>query len=112
MEWDIELLLSSRGVNNRSEGSQTKIKGVSSIKGASESELSFCYYEGDKGASLISKSNAGVILCKNSMEGVVHPKPGKQQLFFLDNPRLVFVQLMSEIYKKKKMLGISASCGI
>ncbi len=44
MEWDIELLLSSRGVNNRSGGSQTKIKGVSSIKGASESELSFCYY--------------------------------------------------------------------
>ena len=107
MEWDIELLLSSSGVNNRSEGLHRKVKGVSSIKEASENELSFCYYEEEKGASLISESNAGVILCKNSMEGVVHPKPGKQQLFFLDNPRLVFVQLMSEIYKKKKMVGIS-----
>jgi hypothetical protein len=73
---------------------------------ASENELSFCYYDGEKGASLISKSNAGVILCKKSMEGAVHPKPGKQQLFFLDNPRLVFVQLMIEICKKKKMVGV------
>ena len=107
MEWDIEQLLSGHGVNNRSEGPQRKIKGVSSIKGASDNELSFCYYEEEKGASLISESKAGVILCKNSMEGVVHPKPGKQQFFFLDNPRLVFVQLMIEIYKKKKMVGIS-----
>ena len=107
MEWDIELLLSMLGVNYRSEGAPRKIKGVSSIKDASENELSFCYYEGEKGVSLLSKSNAGVILCKNSMEGVVHPKPGEQQFVFVDNPRLVFVQVVKQIYEKKKMVGIS-----
>ncbi len=107
MEWDIGQLLSKYGVPNRSEGPQTKVTGVSSIDHASTNELTFCYHDGEKGASMISKSNAGVILCKNSMEGQVHPKPGKQKLFFLDNPRLIFVQLMSEIYRKKKMVGIS-----
>jgi UDP-3-O-[3-hydroxymyristoyl] glucosamine N-acyltransferase len=107
MEWDIESLLSSLGVSHRSEGPHRKITGVSSIREASENELSFCYYEGEKGRSLISNSIAGVILCKKNMEGAVHPKPGKQQLFFLDNPRLVLVQLMSMIYNKKKMVGIS-----
>lgn len=107
MEWDIEQLLSSRGVNNRSEGTKRKIKSVSSLGEASEDQLSFCYYDGELGASLISKSNAGVILCKKSMEGMVYTKPDKQQLFYLDNPRLVFVQLMTEIYKKKKLVGIS-----
>ncbi len=106
MEWDIEQLLSSRGVIYRSEGPKRKIKSVSSIEEASEDQLSFCYYEGEKGASLISKSNAGVILCKKSIEGKA-TLPGKPQLIYLDNPRLVFVQLMSEIHKKQKMVGIS-----
>ena len=107
MEWDIEELLSKEDVVNRSEGSRIKIKNVSSIKEATENDLSFCYYDGEKAASLISNSNAGVLLCKNSLEGVVHPKPGKQQFFFMDNPRLVFVRLMTQICMKKKMSGIS-----
>src|SRR5215469_5058202 len=106
MEWDIEQLLSSLGVNYRSEGPKRKINSVSSIEEASENQLSFCYYDGEKGGALISKSNAGVILCKKSIEGKTRPKPSNQ-LFYLDNPRLVFVQLMSEICKKKKMVGIS-----
>jgi UDP-3-O-[3-hydroxymyristoyl] glucosamine N-acyltransferase len=107
MEWDIESLLSVLGVDYRSEGARRKIKGVSSIKEASENELSFCYYDGEKGVSLLSKSNSGVILCKKSMEGVVHPKPGEQQFVFVDNPRLVFVQVVKQICEKKKVVGIS-----
>ena len=107
MEWEIESLLSDMGVDYRSEGTLKKIKGVSSIKEASENELSFCYYEGEKGASLLSMSNAGVILCKKSMEGVVHPKVGIQQFVFMDNPRLVFVEIAREIYEKKNVVGIS-----
>jgi UDP-3-O-[3-hydroxymyristoyl] glucosamine N-acyltransferase len=107
MEWDIEVLLSKEDVVSRSEGSKIKIKNVSSINEATENDLSFCYYDGEKAASLISKSNAGVILCKNSLEGVVHPKPGRQQFFFMENPRLVFVRLMIQICMKKKMSGIS-----
>lgn len=107
MEWDIEVLLSKEDVVSRSEGSKIKIKNVSSINDATENDLSFCYYDGEKAASLISKSNAGVILCKNSLEGAVHPKPGRQQFFFMENPRLVFVRLMTQICMKKKMSGIS-----
>lgn len=107
MEWDIEVLLSKEDIVSRSEGSKIKIKNVSSINEATENDLSFCYYDGEKAASLISKSNAGVILCKNSLEGIVHPKSGRQQFFFMDNPRLVFVRLMAQICMKKKMTGIS-----
>jgi UDP-3-O-[3-hydroxymyristoyl] glucosamine N-acyltransferase len=109
MEENIESLLSNRGINYRREGPERKkIKGVSSIKDAREDELSFCYHEGEKGVSLISKSNAGVILCKMSMEGLVHPKSGAQAFFFLDNPRLVFVQITNKLYNKKKtIVGIS-----
>ena len=107
MEWDIEQLLSKEDVVSRSEGSRIKIKNVSSINQATENDLSFCYYDGEKAASLISKSSAGVLLCKNTLEGVVHPKPGRQQFFFMDNPRLVFVRLMTQICMKKKLSGIS-----
>jgi UDP-3-O-[3-hydroxymyristoyl] glucosamine N-acyltransferase len=109
MEENIESLLSNMGINYRREGPERKkIKGVSSIKDAREDELSFCYHEGEKGVSLISKSNAGVILCKMSMEGLVHPKSGAQAFFFLDNPRLVFVQITNKLYNKKKtIVGIS-----
>jgi UDP-3-O-[3-hydroxymyristoyl] glucosamine N-acyltransferase LpxD len=110
MEENIESLLCNMGINYRLEGPERKkIKGVSSIKEALEDELSFCYYEGEKGVSFISKSNAGVIFCKKSMEGLVHPKSGKQAFFFLDNPRLVFVQITNKIYNKRKMVvGISS----
>jgi len=41
------------------------------------------------------------------MEGVVHPKPSEQQFVFVDNPRLVFVQVVKQIYEKKKVVVIS-----
>jgi UDP-3-O-[3-hydroxymyristoyl] glucosamine N-acyltransferase len=107
MEWEIESLLSALDVDYKSEGTLKKIKGVSSINEASEDELSFCYYEGEKGASLLSMSNAGVILCKKSMEGAVHPKVETQQFVFMDNPRLVFVEIARKIYEKKNVVGIS-----
>ena len=78
MGWNIESLLSELGVDYQKKGPPQRkiINGVSSIKEATEDELSFCYYEGEKGASLISQSKAGVILCKKTMEGLIQPKPG------------------------------------
>jgi UDP-3-O-[3-hydroxymyristoyl] glucosamine N-acyltransferase len=109
MGWNIESLLSDLGIEYQKKGPpQGKIiNGVSSIKEATEDQLSFCYYEGEKGASLISQSKAGVILCKKAMEGLTHPKPGAQ-LFYLDNPRLVFVEITKQIYYKKPKVGISS----
>ena len=115
--WDVASLLSSLGIPYVSVGSGNKVKGVSSLKEATDSDLSFCWYEGDKALSLISESKAGVILCKRSIEEAVRSnlaattnevqpndqkqEQRKQQLLFLDNPRLAFVQLMAQIIDKK-----------
>jgi UDP-3-O-[3-hydroxymyristoyl] glucosamine N-acyltransferase len=113
MGWNIESLLSDLGVEYQKNGpTQGKIiSGVASIKEATEDELSFCYHEGEKGASLISQSKAGVILCKKALEGLIQQKPGSQ-VFYLDNPRFIFVQIMKQIYNKKRNVGISSNAVI
>ncbi|HET7283429.1 MAG TPA: UDP-3-O-(3-hydroxymyristoyl)glucosamine N-acyltransferase [Nitrososphaeraceae archaeon] len=113
MGWNIESLLSDLRVEYHTNGpTQSKIiSGVASIKEATEDELSFCYHGGEKGSSLISQSKAGVILCKKALEGLIQQKPGSQ-IFYLDNPRFVFVQLMKQIYNKKRNVGISSNAVI
>ncbi|HEY6404741.1 MAG TPA: UDP-3-O-(3-hydroxymyristoyl)glucosamine N-acyltransferase [Nitrososphaeraceae archaeon] len=129
MTWDVESLLSSLGVQHSHVGLPTKVSGVASLKEATNSDLSFCWYEGGKALSLITGSNAGAILCKKSVEervlsnlaGSETPRAtvGEQekdttqkheirQLFFVDNPRLVFVQLMNKIIKKKATPTVSS----
>jgi hypothetical protein len=39
---------------------------------------------------------------KNTLEGMVHPIPDKRHFFFVDNPRHLFVKLMTEIYLSHK----------
>jgi UDP-3-O-[3-hydroxymyristoyl] glucosamine N-acyltransferase len=108
VKYNIEDLLSTMEVRYTSEGSSIKIDSAASITEASENQVSFCYYETEKAASLVSTSNAGVILCKKDLEGFVHPQPGKKQQFiFLDNPRLAFVHIANQICNKKTMVGIS-----
>src|SRR5689334_22957145 len=97
------------GIKYTSEGPTIMVNGAASITKASENELSFCYYERERAASIVSTSNAGVILCKKDMEGFVRPHPGKKQQFiFLDNPRLAFVHITNQIYNKKTMVGVSS----
>jgi UDP-3-O-[3-hydroxymyristoyl] glucosamine N-acyltransferase len=113
MGWNIESLLSELGVDYQKKGTPQKkeINNIASIKEAREDDLSFCYYEGEKGVSLISQSKAGIILCKKSMEGLIQPKPGAQ-LFYLDNPRLTFVQIMKQISAKPRKTGISSNAKV
>jgi UDP-3-O-[3-hydroxymyristoyl] glucosamine N-acyltransferase len=101
MEIDLESIFADLGVKYTSEGERRKIKSVCSIRDATENDLSFCWHEGEKGLSLISASNAGVILCKTGMEGHVTAKP-KTQYFFLDNPRFAFVHIANKIVGTKK----------
>lgn len=82
------------------------MQGAASIGDATESDLAFCWYAGEKGASYISKSKAGVILCKSEMQGAVHPH-GRQLLVFTENPRLTFVRVLNEMQGQNKMAGIS-----
>ena len=109
LEMDIKSILSGMNLNYKIEGNnESEIKGIASITNAKLDDLSFCSYEGDKAVDLISQSNAGVIFCKKSLEGLVHPRNGTQ-IIFLDNPRLVFVNFINKTFEKKKiMIGISS----
>ncbi|SMH71440.1 putative UDP-3-O-(3-hydroxymyristoyl) glucosamin N-acyltransferase [Candidatus Nitrosotalea okcheonensis] len=110
VEFDIKSILSSLNIFYEMEGDdERRIKNISSITSAKPDDLSFCSYEGSKAIDLISESKAGVILCKKSLCGLVHPRQGTQ-LIFLDKPRYVFVNLANKIFaKQKKMTGISPS---
>lgn len=99
MSIDIEHELNQLKYSFEIEGTKNvQVKKFSSITDARLTDISFCYYEGDKAIDYISRSNAGIILCKESMRGKVNPKKG-QQLYFLNNPRLAFVQLFHKYSK-------------
>jgi UDP-3-O-[3-hydroxymyristoyl] glucosamine N-acyltransferase len=96
MSIDIEKELNHLGYPFESEGiGNLQVTRFSSITDAEPADISFCYYDGDKAINYISKSNAGIILCKESLKGKIDPKNG-QKLYFLNNPRLAFVQLFNK----------------
>jgi UDP-3-O-[3-hydroxymyristoyl] glucosamine N-acyltransferase len=125
MDWDVKAMLLDLGIHHSAIGPRRMINGVSSIKEAGKNDLSFCWYEGERALSLITSSNAGAILCKRNTEEIVKSPPGnapsaktnnerkhnseEKQLFFVDNPRLVFVQLMNIIIKKDSKPTVSSS---
>src|SRR4051794_24874797 len=97
---DIKQELAQLGIDYTDEGKDILIKEFSSIKESTNKDATFCYYDGDKAIDHISKSNAGVILCKKDLVGKIHPKDG-QQFYFIDNPRLAFVLLLKNKTKKQ-----------
>lgn len=108
MEYNCKSILDKLGFNYISEGPERQVKSISSINEGREGDLTMCYYEKEKGVSMISQSSAGIILCAKSMQGRVHPKDATRQLFFLDNPRYAFVKIVNQMYNKKNTAGISA----
>ncbi|MGA9217170.1 MAG: LpxD N-terminal domain-containing protein, partial [Nitrososphaeraceae archaeon] len=116
MEWDIKSLLESKDISYTCAGTDRKVKGAAAISVAEDTDLSFCYHVGEKGFSLISQSNAGIIICNSSMEGLISPKVNsegtKQLLVFTNNPRLAFVRALNMIYNKKKLVGISSRASV
>jgi UDP-3-O-[3-hydroxymyristoyl] glucosamine N-acyltransferase len=107
-EWDIRSVLSNLAIDFQSEGSNMKVRGFASIDEATENDLAFCWYTGEKGVSYISKSKGGVILCKKEMQGLVYPK-SRQSLVFTDNPRLVFVSVTKEMHGQEHLVGVSGT---
>jgi len=100
-------LLDSLRVVFHSEGSNNiKVRDFASIENAAEKDLAFCWYTGESGSKYIAHSQAGVVLCKTEMEGLVHPK-GQQLFIFTENPRLAFVRLANEMRGENKLMGIS-----
>ncbi len=106
MTIDIKQELTNLGFDYETEGIDIPVTKFSSITEAGNEDVAFCRYDGDKAIGYISASNAGNVLCRKAIIGKVHPKNG-QQFYFLDNPRLAFVQLLKRTTKTKIIREIS-----
>ena len=105
LSFDVVFILSNLGVkysiySSKEDFDSTRIYGVKDIKSASSEDLSFCSLDdAEKAIMTISKSNAKVIICHQSLENLVYPRSGKQQcLIFVKNPRMVVMKIINEIY--------------
>jgi UDP-3-O-[3-hydroxymyristoyl] glucosamine N-acyltransferase len=134
IEFDVMSILSGLDIRyEKWDGKSTKtVRGVASLADARKDDLSFCSSNGEYGAYLISKSDAGVILCKRNVQDFIsnygyNPyKPnknkakanhGKQQLILVDNPRLAFIRIVNRLRNKKEeekkmLIGISPTAVI
>lgn len=74
----------------------------SSLDRATESDLSFCKFIGQKGIEMITKSKAGLIICCGL------PVSGKR-LISVSNPRLWFIRVVREFYLPREAPGIHPS---
>ena len=104
-DWDVTSVLSNLELT-LSQKVATSEHMACTIDEATENDLAFCWYVGQKGLSYISGSKAGVILCKKEMQGPVHPN-SKQFLVSTDNPWLTFVRVTKEMRRQERLIGIS-----
>lgn len=95
-EWDAGSIVSDLEPDFGTAGPDTKVRAVSSIYQAEADDLTFCAWDGDKGASAIARSQAGIVLCKKNMRGIAVPNENTQ-LVFLENPRLAFVHFVNKV---------------
>jgi len=116
VQWTVESLLqhitdSDYTIQGQKSNSKSKsIRNMSSLHTGTRDDVSFCSSEEYRGMLSISQSNAGVILCKKSMEGLVCPNHKEGQLLiFVDNPRLEFTRLAKRITLNPPKVGISKS---
>lgn len=107
-EWDAESIVSDLETGFDVDGPPRNVRGVSSIYEAGEQDLTFCAWDGDKAISAISRSRAGMILCKKSLRDVAVPNKNSQ-LVFLDNPRLTFVHFVNRVRNEQRQGSISAN---
>lgn len=108
-EYDAASIVSGLEKGYHVEGPDRKVRGVSSISAAGEGDLAFCAYDGEKGASYVSSSKAGIILCKNTLRGKVSNP--HSQLVFLENPRFVFVHFANRARAAGKSSSSSSARG-
>jgi UDP-3-O-[3-hydroxymyristoyl] glucosamine N-acyltransferase len=115
MEKNIESILLELGIDFRLCGNIKKtFRNVATIQQGKEGDLCYCSFEGEEALSLISKSNAGIILCGGGLEKAIAQNyqssnlSKKQQFIFVDNPRAAFIKIINKISKTdNKKVGIS-----
>lgn len=119
MVWNVHALLTELGIDyycsyekSGSEDTSITVNGIAPLNNASSHDLAFCSSEGDEAVMAISRSGAGVIFCKKSMESLlstIQKKRQQQCLIFLGNPRLAMMRIIKMIYKgqQKESIGVS-----
>jgi UDP-3-O-[3-hydroxymyristoyl] glucosamine N-acyltransferase len=115
VEKSIEPILLELGIDYRPYGNSKKtFRNVATIQQGKEEDLCYCSFDGEEALSLISKSNAGIILCKESLEKAIAQNyqfsdlSKKQQLIFVENPRAAFIKIINKIYNSdNKNVGVS-----
>ena len=128
MEKNVESVLSELGIiytfYGNIEDKKKTFRRVATIQQGKEDDLCYCSFDGQEAVSVISKSNAGIILCKNSLKEIldqyyqIRKKDAqlKHQIILVDNPRAAFIKIINNIFNidKRSILGSgdSGSTGI
>ena len=115
MEKNIESILLELGIDFRLCGNIKKtFRNVATIQQGKDGDLCYCSFEGEEALSLISKSNADIILCGEGLEKAIAQNyqssnlSKKQQFIFVNNPRAAFIKIINKISKNdNKKVGIS-----
>jgi UDP-3-O-[3-hydroxymyristoyl] glucosamine N-acyltransferase len=112
VEKSIESILFELGIDYRLYGNFKKtFRNVATIEQGKEEDLCYCSFDGEEALSLISKSNAGIILCKGSLEKAIAQNyqfsdpSKKRQLIFVENPRAAFIKIINKIYNSDNKNG-------
>jgi UDP-3-O-[3-hydroxymyristoyl] glucosamine N-acyltransferase len=112
VEKSIESILFELGIDYRLYGNFKKtFRNVATIEQGKEEDLCYCSFDGEEALSLISKSNAGIILCKGSLEKAIAQNyqfsdpSKKRQLIFVENPRAAFIKTINKIYNSDNKNG-------
>ena len=97
--WDLDsfLTLIDPPISIEGNKSSVQIKDVTAIDRATRNHLTFCRDSGQNGVAAVSGSNAGVIICKSDLYGLVHPNDERQLLIFTENPRLAFIRIFDKL---------------
>lgn len=77
----------------------------SSLDKATENDLSFCKFTGQKATEMITSSNAGLIICCG-------PSISGKRLIIVSNPRLWFIRVVREFFLPREPPGIHPSAVI
>ena len=119
MEGNIESILSELGIDYhfyRNTKNKKTFRNVTTIQQGKEEDLCYCSFDGDEAISLISRSNAGIILCKRSLEDSINQGQNqqlqlssKQQIILVNNPRAAFIRIINKIYPKRIETGTSST---
>ena len=111
MVWSAESIVSGFESDYIISGDDISITNIASLENAIKSDLSFCSLQDDTAKPKISNSNAGIILCHKKFREEINPK-SDQQLVFVTNPKLVFIQFVNDKFSKNIEPKISESAKI